>query len=268
MRTSLALISCAVPLGLANHLGGNFGPALELLVKRANPHVDDLLHQAFKAANYRKNKQPPLSDPTDAIFNGIPISTTLRFTPCQNVSWGDPPFYTNTYECARCAPTSHTHEMTCCYHGVSSKRVRVPVDYSKPNGPNTFGLGVVKVPALNAFSATKGALFLNQNFAPTVALSISGLAAAFELTGDEEFDFYTWNYRGQGDSTPLIECITHPAELLAFSKTVRSNGYSFGAFNDTFPPTEANIKQNLQTVNALLSTYGPKCVQNYGDYLP
>jgi len=145
--------------------------------------------------------------------------------------------------------------------------LEVPLDYSNPNG-DIFKLAVLKVPAINPASTFKGAFFINQDFLNNVDFSDSGNAAAFQLGGFDGFDFYAFDTRGTGHSTPQLSCFPDQKSFYAYSLQVYDNDNVFGAFNGTFPPTEANIKSNIQTINPFMSQFGNGCVQNYGKYLP
>ena len=145
--------------------------------------------------------------------------------------------------------------------------MEVPLDYSNPNG-DIFKLAVLKVPAINPASTFKGAFFIHQDFLNNVDFSDSGNAAAFQLGGFDGFDFYAFDTRGTGHSTPQLSCFPDQKSFYAYSLQVYDNDNVFGAFNGTFPPTEANIKSNIQTINPFMSQFGNGCVQNYGKYLP
>lgn len=154
-----------------------------------------------------------------------------------------------------------------------ANRLEVPLDYSKPVAGDVFKLAIVKVPA-NTTVPYKGTFFLmdglstNVDFTTTIdqasGLTVGALYQNSDLQG---FDIISWDQRGIGHTAPNVQCFANDAAENAYA-VVEREGPQLGAFNGTYPPTTANIQDNIQKVSAHQKTFGLGCQQYYGHYLP
>ena len=152
-------------------------------------------------------------------------------------------------------------------------RLEVPLDYSKPVAGDVFKLALVKVPA-NTTVPYKGTFILmeglqsNVDFTTTVDQT-TGLyvGVLYQNTNLQGYDIVSWDTRGVGHSTPVLQCFANDAAENAYA-IVEREGPQLGAFNGTYPPTTTNIQDNIQKVSAHQQTFGPGCQQYYGHYLP
>jgi hypothetical protein len=149
-------------------------------------------------------------------------------------------------------------------------RLEVPLDYDRHHN-QTFKLAIAKLPALNPVGPFRGAYFLNfggetnTNFTKDLGWAYQlGFLTGVDLTG---FDIYAVDFRGGGHTTPQLSCFSNQTDYIDYVYRAVNPDNTFGSFNGTFPPTPANIRTNIKTVNNFMSELGRGCQLNYQPYI-
>ncbi len=134
------------------------------------------------------------------------VAASTRAEPEQTVD----SYYEQSLEWGPCAPFATTADSTAAFRieGVQCARLRVPLDYAEPGGPE-ITLGLLRYRAGNPDERI-GSLVLNPG-----GPGISGMVAAARIGVQvrkgalaQRFDLVGFDPRGVGASKPQVDCLT------------------------------------------------------------
>lgn len=117
-------------------------------------------------------------------------------------------------------PSSSVDSLTwvSCYGGKQCARLMVPLDYSKPDGPQA-GIALVKVPSKFAVNDEnyKGPILFNPGGPGASGVSlIAALGDSFQKLIGDEFDIIGFDPRGVWRTTPRVTIFEDEAEAAAW----------------------------------------------------
>lgn len=142
----------------------------------------------------------------------------------------------------------------------------MPLDYDHRVPGDVFKLALVKLPA-RSDTPYKGTFFLLSPFLNSNVDFMDQIGRYYQPGFGYGWDFVAWDARGQGYTTPTLQCFANDAAKTAY--TVAKDAVpEYGGFNGTYQATPLNFLKNVVDNQAIAKKLGDGCATYYGKYLP